>query len=284
MNERMSVPRWVREIEQGPALRYVEASVARSRDMNARDFGAAVGESYDAIFARLDAEGLHVVRFWAFLPGIHDPMEGGISRYMVFNAARHSAFTKRFGGPGAFCRSIPTASAVGVDGDHFSLHAIGTVEAGAPVENPRQVPAYQYSPVYGPKPPCFARATALAASFSVPTLLVAGTSSITGERSRHEGDMPQQFLETIRNLAHLVAGATGRVLREGQAVETLDALLLAFRHIRVYYVNSEDEPLLRRLVAAHFPATVQVEYERVSLCRPELLVEIEGVATLSTDS
>lgn len=284
MNEPLGVPAWVSEIDTNPALRRIEACFTGTRAMDVRDFDAAVRDAYETIFARLDENDLHAVRFWAFLPGIHDPMNGGISRYMVFNAARYAAFTKRFEGGAAFCRSIPTASAVGVEGDRFSLHGLGTTEAGVPVENPRQVPAYRYSAVYGPKPPCFARATSLAVSFPSPTLLVAGTSSITGERSRHEGDLSRQFLETISNLAHLVANANGQVLAEGQPAARLDGLLRAFRHIRVYYVQAVHEALLRELVASRFPATVTAEYACVSLCRPELLVEIEGVAVLSTDS
>lgn len=282
MSEPIGVPRWVREIEPGRALRHAEASFGGTRGMNARDFADTVRNAYDTVFSQLDEEGHHPVRFWNFLPGIHDVMEEDRSRYMLFNAARHASFETRFARAADFSQAIPTASAVGVDDDLFSLHCLGAAEAGVSVENPRQIPAYLYSQEYGPKPPCFARATALAVSFPAPTLLVAGTSSITGERSRHEGDLPHQFLETIRNLAHLVAHAGGRLLPEGQPLTTINALLRAFRDIRVYYVNRADEPLIRQLVGVHFPHAARVEYARVSLCRPELLVEIEGLAEPST--
>ena len=78
---------------------------------------------------------------------------------MVFNAGRFEALSDWFGGPGRLPDSLPAASAVGHDGDDFAVHCLLLSRPGVAVENPRQVPAFRYSARYGPRPPCFARAT-----------------------------------------------------------------------------------------------------------------------------
>ena len=106
------------------------------------------------------ASGRHPVRFWNFVPGIHADMGDGLDRYMVFNAGRFAAFCDWFGPAATFNRHVPTASAVGIaQRRRSSSTRSATLEAGVPVENPRQMPAYSYSRRYGPLPPCFARAT-----------------------------------------------------------------------------------------------------------------------------
>jgi hypothetical protein len=51
-----------------------------------------------------------------------------------------------------------------------------------------------------------------------------------------------------------------------------------FTDLRVYYVRDGDHPVIARMVRAMFPHVGQVEYVKADLCRPELLVEIEGLA------
>ena len=116
---------------------------------------------------------------------------------MAFNAGRYEAFSDHFGHPTAFGHSVPTASAVGVHGDQFVLHALASAEPAAPIENPRQVSAYNYSRRFGPMPPCFARATLLGAHSDKPLLIVGGTASITGEESQHIGDVLGAGVETF---------------------------------------------------------------------------------------
>ena len=168
-------------------------------------FQRRVIEAYETIFRELGTgPGFYPVRFWAFVPGIHDDLDGGLDRYRAFNSARYDAFAAYFGRATSFGLSVPTASAVGVTGDRFCLHCLGATEAGLPIENPRQVSAYHYSRRFGPIPPCFARATLLRAEPHEPMLLVGGTASITGEESRHIGDLDAQARETFHNLASVV--------------------------------------------------------------------------------
>jgi chorismate lyase/3-hydroxybenzoate synthase len=265
----------------------------------------AVAAAYHALVTALSHGGGHPVRFWNFIPGIHAAMGAERDRYMVFNAGRFNAFTDCYGSPAAFSRAVPTASAVGVREGPLVIHGLGLPEPGVPLENPRQIPAYDYSRRYGPRPPCFARATVVdmpVGSASAAThvsavdalphngrerrLLVGGTASILGEDSIHVRDVRRQAYETFENLARLVASARGL----GAAPVGIDdgamddhrvrELLAAFRELRVYVVRTEDADTLQALVADHFPAVAQVEFAQADLCRQELLVEIEGVAAL----
>jgi chorismate lyase/3-hydroxybenzoate synthase len=266
-------------VAEGTRFRHVTAGFDGARAMDILTFQQRVVETYQAVFDRLQSPGAsYPVRFWAFLPGIHDDMGAGLDRYMAFNAGRYGAYSARFGGPASFGRSVPTASAVGVRGDRLVLHCLTADEPGLPVENPRQIPAYCYSRRLGPMPPCFARGTLLKKNTHQPLLLVGGTASITGEDSRHVGQLEAQTLETFRNLANVVASATGQRLAAEVGAEGLKPFLAAFRELRTYYVRDADRDSIMGFVRASFPSLRRAEFLQASLCRAELLVEIEGLA------
>ena len=201
---------------------HATVSILDAAHLPAAALEQAVTYAYQALAGALTQAGCHPVRFWNFIPGIHAAMDvearrsssGGRGeahprdRYMVFNAGRFAAFASTYGSPAAFSRSLPTASAVGVREGPLVIHALGLEEPGAPLENPRQVPAYSYSRRYGPLPPCFARATLVQAPREErPWLLVGGTASILGEDSIHVRDPRRQAVETFENLARLVESA-----------------------------------------------------------------------------
>ena len=207
------VPAWVDERDSS-RLHHVSASVDDVTGMDILTFQRRVMEAYEGVFEQLASHRAHPVRFWAFVPGIHDDMGGGLDRYMAFNAGRYGAFAAYFGRPTSFRVTVPTGSAVGVAGDTFQLHCLGANEPGLPVENPRQISAYNYSRRFGPMPPCFARATLLRDGREA-MLLVGGTASITGEESRHLDALEAQLRETFLNLASVVASSIGRIAARG---------------------------------------------------------------------
>ncbi|HEX8913925.1 MAG TPA: hypothetical protein VF796_16370 [Humisphaera sp.] len=233
----------------------------------------ATADAYGAVADRLSKlPASHPVRFWNYIPDIHRPSGTGpagepLDRYMAFNAGRHTACAAWLGGEDAFPRLLATASGVGHAGADLVVHALGASSPGVAVENPRQVPAYKYSRRYGPKPPCFARATVVPAAGGRKLVLVGGTASVRGEASVHIGDLPAQFDETIENLVALLRAA-------GDPAATAEA----FTSVRVYYVRPTDLPTLRAASERAF-GRAAVEYVHADLCRQDLLVEIEGVAT-----
>jgi enamine deaminase RidA (YjgF/YER057c/UK114 family) len=268
--------------------RLVSADIPDCASLDAAALEAAVRDAYRALATSLRASGHHPVRFWNFVPGIHADMGGGLDRYMVFNAGRYAAFEEWFGQAALFTRTVPTASAVGIGSGSLAIHALGGRDAGVPVENPRQVPAYRYSARYGPIPPCFARGTIVRGlpagageRAGAAMLLVGGTASIVGENSLHDRDARQQALETFENLAELVAAAR-RQIGGGDAAghDAPRAAFDAFSELRVYVVRDADAPLLRDMVTDRFGRTARIEFAQADLCRRELLVEIEGLAAL----
>jgi hypothetical protein len=235
--------------------------VAGAGAMEPGEFGARVRELYDALAEAVERlPAANAVRFWNFLPDIHAPAGDGLDRYMIFNRARFDAYSARFGGPESFPSRLPTASAVGHAGADFSAFCLSSVHAGVPVENPRQRPAWRYSRRFGPRPPCFSRAT-IVPSGGGRLLLAAGTSSVRGEESMHAGDLDGQIEETVENLTALSPRGN-------------------YRELRIYCTQERYFERCRAAVAQQFPGVERIEPAVAELCRRELLVEIEGLAVL----
>jgi enamine deaminase RidA (YjgF/YER057c/UK114 family) len=252
-----------------PTFTLLSVRVPNAASLEPDAFERATREAYNVIATRLrDCPARHPVRFWNYLPDIHRPCGDNMDRYMCFNAGRFAACSDWLGGPDAFDRLLATGSGVGHDGSDLVIHALAASVPGTAVENPRQIPAYRYSRRFGPRPPCFARATIVREPSRTPLLLVGGTASIRGEESIHVGDLSGQTRETFENLASLVQSAGS------------DAGLAAFHDLRVYHSGESERDTIARIIENAFPSLNHLEYIRADLCRPELAVEIEGVAEL----
>lgn len=266
--------------------------VAGAEGLDEAAFEAACAAAYRTLGGRVAAsERPFAVRWWNFIPGILSPLGGLEHRYMVFNAGRFHALAEA--GSAAFGR-LATASGVGHEGRDFVLHCLSAANAGVQIENPRQIPAWRYSLRYGPKPPCFARATRIEQD-GRPWLLVGGTASVRGEDSLHRNDLRGQLEETLRNLAALVHAAEWSLADPGAAApETAgapsaapvlafaetDAWLGRYRELRVYHPRPEHGREIAAELRRRFGSAVAIEMVPAELCRSELLVEIEGLAEL----
>jgi len=251
----------------------LSTSIPDAVSMSADDLRRAVTRAYLAIADTLGRASLHPVRFWNFLPSPGVPMGDGLDRYMVFNAGRHDAYAQWYGTPRTFNHALATASAVGVASDDYVLYCLASELPGVPVENPRQTPAWLYSRRYGPKPPCFARAT-IAKLGGRPQLLIGGTASILGEDSVHIGDVDAQLHETLRNIAALIAAA------RADSMESAKALLARLSSLRIYIRDAADAAAILSTVGHLCGDAAVVEAAIANVCRPELLVEIEAIAEL----
>jgi chorismate lyase/3-hydroxybenzoate synthase len=232
----------------------------------------SVAGAYAELGGAIAATRTSALRLWNYLPDPHDRMGPALDRYMVFNAGRHDGYRHWFDA-GSFERSLPTATAVGVAGDDLVVQCLASDAAGHAVQNARQRPPWQYSSRYGPVPPTFSRGT-VALVGGRRLVLIGGTASIVGEDSVHIGDPAAQLEETLRNLASVIAEAA-------DAGESLPHSLARLAEMRVYVAREADAPAIYATLRERCAGAARIEMTVAHLCRPELLVEIEGIAELN---
>ena len=130
--------------------------------------------------------------------------------------------------------------------------------------------AYAYA-----KPSSFSRGMRIDLNGLV-ILLISGTASIDEQgRSVHIGDFRAQMQRTLQNITGLLSseGATWRdVVRTSCYLRDIDRDYEAFNEERTAFFKEQGiDPL---------PASTGIQ---AKLCRPELLVEIEGIAAFFTE-
>jgi len=211
------------------------------------------------------ARGRHLCRIWNYVPGINRPTPGFADRYHAFCHGRSLAFEEEFGV--AFKTRLPAASAVGTDSDCLSVVFAACAQEPRHCENPRQTPAYEYPPTYGPRTPSFARATVVPGA-QQSDVFIAGTSAILGHATIAPDDTPAQLACTLDNL-HTISNVCGL----GAA---LGADRPGQRHIKVYLRRAEDYPTVAATLETRLlrPGD-HVSFLRADICRAELNVEIE---------
>lgn len=260
-------------------LLLARAVVSETAGHDEHRFQSAVARCYVTLLDVVLGRGLHPVRAWNFVPDIRRASRDGFSRYEVFNVGRQQGY--REVDPTGQAGQLLTASAVGHPGRDLVVHLLAGPAAPVPVENPRQRPAYQYSTRYGPEPPCFSRASRLSGplgSLPGPRLgLVAGTASIVGEDSTHPDDLDGQVEETLLNLATVAGELMERPLGEDPSRPARAATLARYRELRVYVVRDRDARTVAEAVGRACPSLDRFDLVSARLCRPDLLVEAEGI-------
>lgn len=260
-------------------LLLVRAVVPETGAFDDRRFQAAVARCYVTALDVVLGRGLHPVRAWNFVPDIRRSSQHGFSRYELFNAGRQQGY-RTIDRSGQAGQQL-TASAVGHPGRDLVVHLLAGPRAPMAVENPRQRPSYRYSARYGPEPPCFSRASRLPGplgALSGATLgLVAGTASIVGEDSTHAGDLAGQIEETFLNLATVAGELMERPLGSAPSPGQQASLLAHYAELRVYVVRERDARAVVDAVARAFASGIRLDLVSARLCRPELLVETEGI-------
>ena len=251
----------------------------------------ATGSVYERSFCafrsadeRLAFAGLRfedVVRTWLYLGDILGT-GGQTDRYSELNRARADHYqNRRFGSgliPTGWDKPVfPASTAIGVDGRDVAMSCIAlrtnrSDVALLPLENPRQTSAYDYAHQHEAERPKFVRAMAVVAGELV-TTFVSGTASITASRSRHDDDAEQQTRQSLDNIEALLAVDNFRCHGALGVGATLDDLAVA----RVYIKRQTDYSAVRTTCQARL-GDLPISYVLGDICRPELLVEIEGIA------
>jgi chorismate lyase/3-hydroxybenzoate synthase len=223
--------------------------------------------AYQQILRVLRESGFpHLWRIWNYFPHINEEQHG-LERYRLFCMGRHEALADALPD---FPRSLPAGTAVGTQGDALQIYFLAGAHPATHLGNPRQVNAYDYPKIYGPRSPSFARAT-LSRSDGTTQLFISGTASVVGHQSQHEGQADAQALETVRNLRALIERAMVSLPRETNLQSVF----------KVYIRNRHHLETVRPVLDAPFLLSGQLLYLQGDLCRKELLVEVEGL--VSTD-
>lgn len=211
---------------------------------------AAASDVYSRLLETVGG-GWKVYRIWNYVPAINE-QAGGIENYRAFNLGRWKAYGGDEGKPIGGC--LPAASAVGVDGDQLAVIFVAGRDGVEYFENPQQIPAYQYPPDYGPRPPCFCRGARVASG----EVFLSGTASIRGHESTGSGDLAEQVGVTEQNvglmLGEMGANAGGR--------------------FKCYVRNESDLKVIRELLGERYREAM---FLKADICRAELLLEIEAV-------
>ena len=210
-----------------------------------------------------------IYRQWNYIPGI-TVLNDGSQNYQEFNDAR-SIFYGRDNWAGGY----PAATGIGTSagGVVVEVCAIkGEDCANLPIDNPLQIAAHNYSQqVLDGKvieqlsertTPKFERARVLGE-----TIYISGTAAIKGECSNFGTDTVEQAAETMEIMDRLISKENIPVKNNGAQYDLL----------RVYVKRENDIPAVCDYMQQHYP-TAQKHYLVADVCRPELLIEIEGVA------
>jgi len=219
-----------------------------------------------------------ITRQWNYIEQITAVKEGK-QNYQEFNNARSVYYDKV-----DWTNGYPAATGIGtlfggimVDlnaekGDNWQITAI---------DNPLQIPAHVYSEkvlissrnaeAKKKTTPKFERAKAVETTEGK-LIYISGTAAIRGENSLKNMEIQEHTRTTLENIEYLISAKN----RANYGVyPTAEAALL---HFRIYLKYMEHYTVVRQIIEAHYP-DLPVGYVLADVCRPELLIEIEGLAT-----
>lgn len=226
-----------------------------SKAANATTLRSTSRDLYAELLEQAQKLGYHqLVRIWNYVPDINAG-EGDAENYRQFCWGRAEGFD------GADWL-LPAATGTGSADGNLYVSAL-VARSGIEVrhhENPRQISAFQYPRVYGPRAPSFARATYMR-SGSQELYLLSGTASIVNHETRHADCLAKQLEETARNVASLAA-----------LYPHLKPIA-----VRCYLRHAEDQEACLRAYSTTFPGFPKPALLHSALCRSDLLVELEAV-------
>ncbi len=240
-----------------------------------------VGIQSDEVFATckalLHAENFEVkdiIRQWNYIGHITQ-MDGLVQNYQAFNDSR-----SRFYGQAKWPEGYPAATGIsmemhGVIVSFIAFNPTGNTSIFS-VNSPVQLAAHAYSPrvLVGRNintTPKFERAK-LIISNGMAVCYISGTAAIHGEQSSQNTDAVRQTIETINNIKALIASDNLHIPGYKPKAE------MQMESVRVYVRNAADFAPVKAEIDKIWPK-IPTLYTQAGICRRELLVEIEGVAS-----
>ena len=225
---------------------------------------AAALQVYSDIFQA--TWGRHLARIWNYVPAINETDPAGLENYRAFCRGRSLAYEQTHGL--SFNALLPSASAVGCSSSGLTVVFAACARKPRHVENPLQVPAYDYPGEHGPRAPSFARATVVSGPGPA-TVFISGTAAIRGHATLpSDRTLPQLdcTLENLQAISH--ACGIGPDLAAGRA---------SARHFKIYLRHATEQPAVAAVLAERLLRdTDHVTYLQADICRAALRVEIEA--------
>lgn len=276
---------------QAPGLKEVFASgltagaqgVSSTEESNALSQAREAFERMKKILDRENLEFSDVVRQWNYIEDITGTSvleTGEKQNYQIFNDVRSLYYADS-----GFKNGYPAATGIGmnVGGTVLEFIAVDASESAGltifPVENPAQVDAHRYSQdvlvgeslreLKQKTTPKFERAKLLVNKRGS-LVYISGTASIRGQATMAGTDVEEQTRITIENIAKLVSPEN--LVKHG-APREYEASPLSY--CRVYIKNRADVPKVKKICDQYYKG-VPTLYLVSDICRPALLVEIEG--------
>ena len=237
------------------------------------DIGGQSVKVFDRIRNILKSESFSIsdiVRQWNYIDHI-TAVNDGIQNYQLFNDARSDFYAAS-----DWSNGYPAATGIGCDagGVMVVVYAVkGFAGASCPIDNPLQIPAHKYSRnvlASGKETvrttPKFERARLLG-----DTVFVSGTAAIKGEDSEFSEDAHVQAREAIDVVKHLVEPSN----------ISKDCSSFRFDLMRVYVRCPQDMKAVKDVFMTHF-GNIPIHFLTADICRPELLLELEGVGHVAS--
>ena len=228
--------------------------LSQSREAQAR----SVFERIESALAQVDMNFTHVTRTWLYLDRLLD-------WYGEFNAVRTTFFRER----GVFNKMVPASTGIGAANPRGAAVMAGAIAIRPKsdrtrvfaVQSPLQCPAIDYRS-------SFSRAVEIVRSGGR-QLWISGTASIASDgTSAHVGDIDRQ-IELTMKVIHAILRS-----RRMDWQNTTRAI--------AYFRNATDIPLLQTWCERHGLRDFPVVYVPSTVCREELLFEVELDAAAAT--
>ena len=241
--------------------------------------GLQADNIFDRVAAILSAEGAspnNIVRQWNYIEHITDITPDG-QNYQLFNDSR-----SRFYNSCEWPKGYPAATGIGTQYGGVVVVfdvMLNSDECSHAIDNPLQISAHAYSQEVLINPdsaqhkttPKFERARHIVFTDGSHMLYISGTAAIRGEESCR-ADIEEQTVLTMENIAKLA----NRVTLASYGVK--DASEMEYKMLRIYLKYNFNLPIVKSWFEKNYPAIPKV-FLLADICREELLIEIEGIAT-----
>jgi len=266
----------------GNKLLLTEGILPSSLDIPMKDQALEVFDKLEKI---LSYEGLPISsidRQWNYIEDIVGEKYPGLQNYQQLNDARSLFYSKT-----DWKNGYPAATGIGtqsggimVEVDAASMENLVRI----PIDNALQVAAHAYSNDVlvgkdeSKTTPKFERAKAVIRNNDNGTsdvmVYVSGTAAIRGEESLFGVGIEKQTIITLENIEYLISKKT---INHNNIVLDKDLFVTTFR---VYLKNRTEFEKARDIISSRYPRT-PVLFVLSDVCRPELLIEIEGTVGIN---